>query len=165
MRPPRFAEAPHQRRVARFEKNQDRIEPRHLPQLLKHRRERRQESALTHVDDDRDLGDVAAGRQRQLGERRNQRRREVVDTEVPEIFERADCLRFSRARESGQHDEGLPGFLLLRLRRRRFARAQLRRPGAHREPPGSSSSSSSSGAGRPVWRSVRSRRSASARAA
>ena len=81
------------------------LRPRHLAQLPEHLRERRQESALAHVDDDRDLVDVAAGAQRQLRQRRNQRRRQVVDAEVAEILERADRLRLARAGQAGEDDE------------------------------------------------------------
>ena len=108
MRPPRLAEAPHQRRVARLEEDQHRVQPRHLPQLPEDLRERRQEAALADVDDDRDLLDVAAGAQRQLRQRRNQRRRQVVDAEVAEILERADRLRLARSRQPGEDDERLP---------------------------------------------------------
>ena len=104
MRPPGLAEAPDQRRVAGLEEDQHRIQAAHLAQLLEDLRERRQEVAFAHVDDDRDLVDVAAAH-RQLGQRRDQRRRQVVDAEVAEILERADRLRLSRSREPGQDDE------------------------------------------------------------
>ena len=79
---------------------------RSLPEDL---RKRRQEVALADVDDDRDLLDVAAGAQRQLRQRRNERRRQVVDAEVAEILERANRLRLARPRQAGQDDERLPG--------------------------------------------------------
>ena len=60
MRPPRLAEAPHERRVAGLEEDQDRVEPRIFRSRLKTLRKRRQKVALAHVDDDRDLLDVAA---------------------------------------------------------------------------------------------------------
>ena len=133
MRPPRLAEAPHERRVARLEEDQHRVEPRHLPQPPEDRRELRQEAALAHVDDDRDLVDVAAGAQRQLRQRRNERRRQVVDAEVAEVLERADRLRLAGPGQPGQHDERLPG-----LRRRASLSARRRRAGRARAPGASS---------------------------
>ena len=105
MRTPRLAESPHQRRVARFEENQHRVQPRHLAQPPEDLRERRQEAALADVDDDRDLLDVAAGAQRQLRQRRDQRGRQVVDAEVAEILQRANRLRLARSGQTGEDDE------------------------------------------------------------
>ena len=128
MRPPRLAEAPHERGVARLEEDQHRIEPRHLPQPLEDLRERRQEVALAHVDDDGDLADVAAGAERQLRERRDQRRRQVVDAEVAEILERADRLRLAGARQAGEDDERMARASRRLHARRLPARARRRRP-------------------------------------
>ena len=47
---------------------------------------------FAHVDDDRRAGDLVPGAQRQLREHRQQRDRQVVDAEVPEILQRADRL-------------------------------------------------------------------------
>src|SRR3989442_1212145 len=80
-RPPRLAEAPHERRVAGLEKDEHRVEPPHLPELPEDFRKRREKPAFADVDDDGDLVDVAAGAQRQLGERRDQRGGQIVDAE------------------------------------------------------------------------------------
>ncbi len=97
MRPARLAEAPCEDRVARLEKDENRVQALQRAQLPEDLGERREEPALAHVDDDRDLLDLRAGPQRQLRERRNQRRRQVVDAEIPEILERADRLRLAGA--------------------------------------------------------------------
>ena len=171
MRPACFAEAADERRVARFEEDQHRIEPGHFPQPPENLRERRQKSAFADVDHDCDFVDAATGPDRQPRERGNQRRRQIVDAEVPEIFERANRLRLAGARQSRQDDERLPRPHALR---NGLATCTIRPtcsvcvtcPPPHRPPPGSSSSSSSSAGGvSAVWRSVCSRRSASARAA
>src|SRR5262245_23236043 len=109
MRSPRLAETPHQRVVAGFQENEDRVETRHLPQLPENLRERRQQAALAYVDDDGHLLDVAAGAQRQPGERRDQHRRQVVDAEVAEILERSNRLRLAGPRQPGENDERLTG--------------------------------------------------------
>ena len=62
MRPARLAEPPHQRGVARLEKDQHRVEPRHLAQPAKTFGNDDRKFALADVDDDRDLVDVAAAR-------------------------------------------------------------------------------------------------------
>src|SRR5262249_5272331 len=87
--------------------DQHRVEPRHLSQPPKDFRERRQEPALPDVDDDRDLLDLRPGPQRQLRQRRDERRRQVVDAEVAEVLELANRLRFPRPGPAGQEDEGL----------------------------------------------------------
>ena len=80
-------------------------------------RKLRQEAALAHVDDDRHLVEARILARRQLGHRRNQLRRQVVDAEVAEVLERADRLRLARARQAGQDDEAA------RAARRRLAAA------------------------------------------
>ena len=190
MRPPRLAEAAHERRVARLEEDENRVQLRQLAQAAEDFRKRRQESPFAHVDHDRDLFDIAARVQRQLGQRGNERRRKVVDAEVAEVFERANRLRFAGAGQAREDDERRSGLFSVLARRvrsrplrrmlggasRRFslarhpnaaaaalgtARARSRR----RRSPHRSSSSSSSGAGIVSPRSVRSSRSASRRAA
>ena len=147
MRPPRLAEAAHQRGVAR---PRGRSAPGSSRGIFRSCRKifgnDDRKSAFADVDDDRDLLDVAAGAQRQLRQRRNQRRRQVVDAEVAEILERADRLRLARAGQPGEDDE--------RLRRAcaRGARAAAWRGASPRSaararrsspaPPGSTSSSS-----------------------
>ena len=172
MRAPRFAEPPDERRVARFQKNQDWVQPRHLPKLLEDLRKRRQEAALAHVDDDGDFLDVSAGTLRQLRERRDERGRQVVDAEVAEIFQRADRLRLSRTGQPGQHDERRSGARRALALAAGFWPRTLRRltpcrrlGAAQREPPDSISSSSSSGVGVDCSRSAASSRLASSRAA
>ena len=188
VRPPRLAEPPHERVVARFEEDQHRVEPRHLPQPAEDHRKLREEVALAHVDDDGHLVDVAAGAHRQLGERGDQRRRQVVDAEVAEVLERANRLRLARPGKAREHDERLAAFSdvpfgLSHRRRglphgRRVLPGRLAVPRPHRPmpgcphrapPPGSTSSSSSSfidvtGAGTADRRNVSSRRAANARA-
>ena len=46
-------------------------------------------------------------RRASVGQRRNQRDRQVVDAEVAEIFERPNRLRLARSRQPGEHDERL----------------------------------------------------------
>ena len=103
MRPPRFAEAPHERGVRRLEEDQRRVQPFHAPQLPVRLRELREKILFPDVHDDGDARDAFAPHE--IGERRNERRRNVVDAEVAEILERPDRLRFPRARQAGQHDE------------------------------------------------------------
>ena len=107
MGPARLAEPPHERRVAGLEEDQHRVQPGHLPQPTEDPGKRREEIALTDVNDDGDLLDVAAAPQRQGRHCRNQRRRQVVDAEVAEILERADGLRLAGPGEPGEHDERL----------------------------------------------------------
>ena len=188
MRPARLAEAPDQRHVGRFQKNQHRIQPRHRPQLPEDFWKRRKEPAFTDIDDDSHFVDVAAGAQRQLGERGNQRRWQVVDAEVTEVLERANRLRLARPGKAREHDERLAAcsdvpFGLPHRRRglphgRHALPGRLALPRPHRPmpgcphrapPPGSTSSSSSSfidvtGAGTADRRNVSSRRAANARA-
>ena len=106
VRTPGLAEPSDERVVTGLEEDQHRIEARHRPQAREDLRKRRQQVFLTDVDDDRDLVDLSAA-QRQLRQRRNERRRKVVDAEVPEVFERANRLGLSGSREAGQNDEGL----------------------------------------------------------
>ena len=134
---------------------------RHLPQLAEDLRKRRDEAALPHVDDDRDLLDLAAGAQRQLGERGDERGRQVVDAEVAEILERADRLRLARARQSGEDDERCAGgsafaarAFLAHVHPARVLPGLALLAGAHRDPPDSSSSSSSSGVVTPASRAA-----------
>ena len=47
---------------------------------------------LTHIDDDGDFAKSGVLTRRQRGNRRDQLRGKVVDTEVAEIFERPDCV-------------------------------------------------------------------------
>jgi hypothetical protein len=107
MGPPGLAEPPDQRFVTGLEEDQHRVEPRHPAQARENLRQRRQQVAFAHVHDNRDLLDVAAGLQRQLRHRRDQRRRKIVHAEVPEIFERADRLRLPRSRQPREDDERL----------------------------------------------------------
>ena len=60
MRPPRLAEAPDQRRVRRFEKDQRRIQPLHAAQLPVGLRKLGQKVLLPNVDDDGDAGNAFA---------------------------------------------------------------------------------------------------------
>ena len=64
-----------------------------------------EQPALADVDDDGRARDLAAGAERQLGQHRQERDREVVDAEVPEVLERPDRLRLAGAGEPGQHDK------------------------------------------------------------
>ena len=73
----------------------------------------------------RHLRDVAVAAQRQLGQGRNQLRRQVVDAEVAEVLERADRLRLARPRQPGQDDERRP-------RRRPAPRRRAARSGRSR---------------------------------
>ena len=57
------------------------------------------EPALAHVDDHCDLLGVGVLAQRQVGQHRDERRRQVVDAVVAEIFERANRVRLARARQ------------------------------------------------------------------
>ena len=54
VRTPRFAETTHERRVARLQKDQRRVEFLHRPQLAEHPREMLQKTLLAHIDHDRD---------------------------------------------------------------------------------------------------------------
>ena len=107
MRPARLAVAPHQRGLAGLEEDQRRLQAGHRPQRLEHARELLEQRALAHVDDDRRLLDLRVRPQRQLGERRQQRDRQVVDAEVGEILERAHRLRLAGAGQAGQDDEAV----------------------------------------------------------
>ena len=69
------------------------------------RRKLANEPALAHVDDDGDLGLVGVLAQRQVGQHRNQRRRQVVDAVVAEILERADRVRLAGAGHAGDDQE------------------------------------------------------------
>ena len=105
MRPARFAEAPHQRRLCRLEEDEHRVEVPHVLQPPVDARKLLEQPAFADVDDDRGARDLAAGAQRQLGEHRQQRDRQVVDAEVAEVLERANRLRLARTRQAGEHDE------------------------------------------------------------
>ena len=107
MRPPRLAEAPHQRRVARLEEDQHRVEPRHLPQPPEDLRETTTGSSLRGRRRRWRPSRCRRRAQRQLRQRRDQRGRQVVDAEVAEILERADRLRLPRPGQAGQDDERL----------------------------------------------------------
>src|SRR5688572_15006257 len=103
MRPSRLAEAAHERGVGRLEKDQSRVEPLHAAQLPVRLGKFSEEVFLPDVDDNRHACDAFAAHQ--LCESRNERRWDVVDAEIAEIFERANRLRFSRARQPRQHDK------------------------------------------------------------
>ena len=105
VRPARLAEPAHQGGLGRLEKDEHRIQAPHLLQATVDAREVREQLSLADVDDDGRARDLAAGAQRQLGQHRKQRDREVVDAEVPKVLERANRLRFARAREARQHDK------------------------------------------------------------
>src|SRR5262245_13216564 len=177
MRAPRFAESPNESRITGFEKNQDRIQAAHRPNPVENPWELRQVVSLAHVDDDGHFFHATVS-QRQLRQGRDQRRRKIVDAEIPEIFERAYGLRLSGTREPGQTNKRLvEGASNLRHVRRRRSTGGRSAPktsiawntflanGPHREPPGSSSSSSSSSDGIRASRSVCSSRAASSRVA
>ncbi len=121
MRPARLAVAADQRRLAGFEEDQRRVEAGHRPQRLEHARELLEQRALAHVDHHRGLLDLGVRPQRQLGERRQQRDRQVVDAEVGEVLERAHRLRLAGAGQAGEDDEAM---------RRRVPAASLRSTGA-----------------------------------
>ena len=74
-------------------------------QLAVHLRELVEHLAFADVDHDRGARDFVAGAQRQLGEHRQERHRQVVDAEVAEVLERADRLRLAGAGEAGEDDE------------------------------------------------------------
>ena len=107
MRPPRLAEPPHQRRVARLEEDQHRVEPRHR-------------FAAAARPSGTATGTCPRGRRRRCATFVDARRlraataspasgssvrRQVVDAEVAEVLERANRLRLARARQPGEHDE------------------------------------------------------------
>jgi hypothetical protein len=95
MRPPRLAEAPQQRRVARVEKHEPHGLRRLALQLPVDEREARERLALADVDDDGrtpDLAWLTSARSANVGISD----RQVVDAEVAEILERrmaCDCRR------------------------------------------------------------------------
>ena len=111
------------------------IQPLHAAQLPVRLRELREKILFADVHDDRHARDAFAPHE--LGQRRNERRRNVVDAEVAEIFERPNRLRFTRARKARQHDEPrLAGRRSTRPRGRRAASstALLRRQADLRSP-------------------------------
>ena len=118
MWPPRLAEPPQQRAVARLEEDQ----PDFAGALFLSRRytagKLSRPLPLPDVDDDGGPADVAGGVQGQVRERRDERNGKIVDAEVPEILQRADRVRLARPRQSRDHDERrrLPGELRRRLR-------------------------------------------------
>ena len=125
MRPARLAESPHQRRLGRLEEDQDRVQVLAALELPVDPRELVQHLPFADVDDNRRARDLGAGSQRQLGEHRQQRDRQVVDAEIAEVLERADRLRLAGTREAGQHHESRRRPPVLAARRggvRRFSR-------------------------------------------
>ena len=102
MRPPRLAEPPHQRVVARLEEDQHRVRAAASSAAVgRSRGNDDEESAFAHVDDDRRPSSMSPpARSDSFGQRRNERRRQVVDAEVAEVLERADRLRLARARQA-----------------------------------------------------------------
>src|SRR5688572_26456699 len=111
MRAARLAEPPDKSRVGRLEIDQRRLEVAACFQLAIDPREFLDEAALPDVDDDGHLRQAGLFVRRQLGHGRNQLRRQVIDAEVAEVFERADRLRLARPGQAGQDDEapGLAG--------------------------------------------------------
>ena len=90
MRPPGLAEAADERRMRRFEENQRRVQPFQAPQQAVHLREVGQKALLAHVHHNRDARDAFTAHQ--FGQCGDERRGDVIDAEIPEIFERADGL-------------------------------------------------------------------------
>ncbi len=105
MGPPRLAESPDQRFMARFEEDEGRVQPGGRLELPPHARKLAEETALADVDDQRHFRQDRAFTARQRGERRHELRGEIVDAEVAEVLQRANRLRLAGARESGEHDE------------------------------------------------------------
>ena len=105
MRTPRLAEPPDQHVVGRIEKDEHGIQVADALQAPVRARQFVQHLALAHVNDDRRARHLAAGPQRQLREHREQRHRQIVHAEVPEVLERADRLGFARPREPREDDE------------------------------------------------------------
>ena len=92
MRPPRFAEPAHERGLGGLEKDEHRVEAAHGLQATVDAGKVLEQPALADVDDDGGARDLAAGAERQLGQHRQERDREVVDAEVAEVLERPDRL-------------------------------------------------------------------------
>src|SRR5687768_6847450 len=142
MRPPRLAEAADESRVRRLEKDQGRVEPLHGAQLPVRLRKFRKEVFLADVDDNRHPRDAFAAHK--LCERWDERRWNVVDAEVTEIFECPNRLRFSRARQSRQDNKsglGLPRRSSWRKRAPASAHRLRARYGLHCSSPESGKSS------------------------
>src|SRR3954447_27077725 len=106
---PRLLEAIEKRLLARLEEYHGRVEAR-LRELVEGGRQPLEVLAAASVGDDRRPANVAAGMAKQLAERADHPRRQVVDAEVPRVLERRDRLGLSRARVPGDHDEVHRGF-------------------------------------------------------
>ena len=102
---PRLVVPAHQRLVARLqEEHLHRVVA--ATQLAEPLHQMRQVLAFPHVDPERDVPDVSRRPRRQLGERRDQGRRQVVDAEVADILEALDREALAGAAEPGDDDVG-----------------------------------------------------------
>src|SRR6266581_379599 len=91
--------------MARLQEDQRRLQIRLGAQLSEDTRKLREKFLLADVDDDGDLLQRARLARSQLCHRRNELRRQVIDAEVAEVFERPDRLRLPGPGESRQDHE------------------------------------------------------------
>ena len=84
------------------------LRPRHRPQRREHARELLEQDVPSRTSMTTAAFSISRVRpHRQLGERRQQRDRQVVDAEVAEVLERAHRLRLAGAGQAGEDDEAM----------------------------------------------------------
>ncbi len=92
MGPPRLRESPNEHLLTRFKKYQlDRVTK--SLHSLKNPYEIRKEYALPDIDTERNILNLAPLLMTQLDKSRQKRRRQIVDTEIPDIFEALEGMR------------------------------------------------------------------------